>query len=96
MKTVPVKKLTIANAKSDITSPTTAFVIVDLAFCTWLSLPAEVAYIIPPIIIKITDRAPAKARSVFVTFLIIVPKSAGPGRPAGAVIAERKNDFIMM
>lgn len=88
-------KLTIAKARMAITRPITALVIVLLAFCTWLSLPAEVAYIMPPTTINITATAPAMPRRRFVIVLAKEPKLAGPPSEVGAVRADCKNNFIM-
>lgn len=79
-----------------IISPTIAPVIVLLAFFVVLSLPAEVVYIIPPTIKKITDRLPAIPSRALVTILASSAKLAGPPREAGAeigvvVTADSKN-----
>jgi len=78
-----------------IISPIIAPVIVLLAFFVVLSLPAEVVYIIPPTIKKITDRLPARPSRALVTILARAAKLAGPPK-AGAVMgvvvtADSKN-----
>ena len=78
-----------------IISPIIAPVIVLLAFFVVLSLPAEVVYIIPPTIKKITDRLPAIPSSALVTILASSVKLAGPpnaGAVMGVVVtADSKN-----
>ena len=90
-------KLTIAKAMRLIISPTIAPVMVLLAFFVVFSLPAEVVYIIPPTIKKITDRLPAIPSRALVTILASSAKLAGPPSVAGAVMgvitADSKNIF---
>ena len=90
-------KLTIAKDMTHIIRPTIAPVMVLLAFFVLFSLPAEVVYIIPPTIKKITDRLPAIPSRALVTILASSAKLAGPPSVAGAVMgvitADSKNIF---